>query len=747
MGFKNLIKNLKIYGNIFLGGIGLGYFFWTINEGKDSLLNIILIWILYLVIFCIVFSSLVARINREKFYNVLYKDMKTYLPYSLLLLLSQLNYLPLPNSTIYPIFLFIIISGIVLFLKAKLINWKLEEKIFPVKTNIVPYTLLLILIIIYIFIYSYLSISKYQRLYCGIWDVGIFDQVLWNTLNGKILHSDILGYNFLGEHMCPILLFIAPLYLLWEDVRILFIFQSTVLGLGALPVYLLARDKLKNNFIALCFSTVYLLHPFISRINLFEFHPECLGPLFLLFTFYFLHKKNYKLYFLFLVLSLLIKENFSLIIMGIGVYMLFIEKEKKIGLITVSIGILWAFLSVPLLMQWIRQNTATITDLSVHSHAISRYYHIGKSFSEIINNLIFNPQILLSLITSYERWLTIIILLLPVGFLSIFSIWIFLIPLLDILLNFLSSANVQYLLLYHYSAGIIPFILISAIYGFNNIMLNKRFFKKIPNKNRFHLIAIPLSIYVLTCGILSNYYLGYPPSVQIITDEENYQVIYHKHLFSISPILHTPISKEEEYQNMEVFYLIKELIPNDTPVSVSDAVGAHFTQRTEFYPLKKSRYKEANYILINGRYDPNSEECSEILTELLKDKEFQLLFRERVFSFRGFFLFARNGYEKVIISKAEETVRKIPNSPFAHLILGSIYYNINMLDKAIIEYQKGISLNPHIIDLHKHLGVVYITQGNLKKAIEKLKYVLRLKPNDMDNKYIKELLDKLILYI
>jgi uncharacterized membrane protein len=143
----------------------------------------------------------------------------------------------------------------------------------------------------------------------GFWDLGIFSQIMYNTINGKIMWSDFLNKNLLGEHFSPILFLCVPFYYSWQTPKCLLVIQSIFLSFSAIPVYLLAKEILKNNFAGFIFSIIYLFYPFIERINLYDFHEIALFPFFGFFTLYFYYKKFFKLYFLFIIISFTIKEE------------------------------------------------------------------------------------------------------------------------------------------------------------------------------------------------------------------------------------------------------------------------------------------------------------------------------------------------------------------------------------------------------------------------------------------------------
>ena len=77
-------------------------------------------------------------------------------------------------------------------------------------------------------------------------------------------------------------------------------------------VYWLARDQLKEAWLAVAFAAIFLLFPALQAATLDEFHPVTLVPPLLLFAFYFLVRGKTALYFTFLLLALGCKENISL---------------------------------------------------------------------------------------------------------------------------------------------------------------------------------------------------------------------------------------------------------------------------------------------------------------------------------------------------------------------------------------------------------------------------------------------------
>ena len=65
-----------------------------------------------------------------------------------------------------------------------------------------------------------------------------------------------------------------------------------------------------------------------------------------------------------------------------------------------------------------------------------------------------------------------------------------------------------------------------------------------------------------------------------------------------------------------------------------------------------------------------------------------------------------------------------PDSSFAHLILGNIYYSLGKLDTSVEEYQKAIEIQPEFgVALYK-LGVCQYRMGKLSEALESFQRVI-----------------------
>src|SRR5947209_7481962 len=96
------------------------------------------------------------------------------------------------------------------------------------------------------------AVLRYDTFKAAAFDLGNMDQVLWNTIHGRLFQFTNQAIDWYGPptrlaiHFEPIMLLISTLYLFHADPRLLLIFQTLVLVSGALPVFLLTRRYLPD---------------------------------------------------------------------------------------------------------------------------------------------------------------------------------------------------------------------------------------------------------------------------------------------------------------------------------------------------------------------------------------------------------------------------------------------------------------------------------------------------------------------
>ncbi|HVH62513.1 MAG TPA: DUF2079 domain-containing protein, partial [Candidatus Dormibacteraeota bacterium] len=123
----------------------------------------------------------------------------------------------------------------------------------------------------YFVLYSALAILRHRSYHSFGFDLAVYDQVVWNTTQGRALESTMtqtiaVPHSQLGDHFSPIYLAMVPFYLLYPHPETLLVLETFALALGAWPVYLLARLKLPPGY-AVLWVLVYLLFIPLAYVN------------------------------------------------------------------------------------------------------------------------------------------------------------------------------------------------------------------------------------------------------------------------------------------------------------------------------------------------------------------------------------------------------------------------------------------------------------------------------------------------
>ena len=362
------------------------------------------------------------------------------------------------------------------------------------------------MIFVYVTLFSTMSILKHYAFHSTAFDLSIADYELKHISKGEFYYNNEINDEKLFElHFRPINFLLVPFYWIWPHAETLLIIQSLFLGLGAFPLYLLSKKKLKNEIIALLISGIYLLYVPLEATNLIDFHFNVLAIPFLLFSFYFLENNKYGYFTFFSILAIMCREEIALIIFMVGIYII-LKKNKKIGVIVSGSALIYFIFIVGFLMPSLGEGH-TVLKSGSEDFLQNRYDYLGQSYKEFFGTLITQPVYVLKHISTLPKIKYLFLLFFPVvfGIFSVFAPEILMISLPIFAMNLLSEYDPMYQIYFHYNSGIIPFIFISTIYGVPRFI--KFFNKNIKKFNSKKLLRI-IIISIFSTSLLFSYLYG-----------------------------------------------------------------------------------------------------------------------------------------------------------------------------------------------------------------------------------------------
>lgn len=312
---------------------------------------------------------------------------------------------------------------------------------------------------IYVGLFIFVSCSKYFNFKYTDWDLAIYNQMYHGALHGRP-YSSLLDLSYLGNHVEITSVLLFPIYALFRSALTLLIFQALFLGFAAVPLFMIARDKL-NRAWGLVFVIIYLIYPAVGFTNLNEFHPESFLPFIQFLLFYFFLKNNFKKFFLFLLLCVLSKENMSLMMIMFGFYAWIEKKELRWVVAPVISGIIWFFVYKFIIFPSFCGDKIGLMKI---------YEHLGSNLPQIAKTILLHPVQVIKVIMMPERLSYLLLLFGPLLFLPLLSPLILLIILPNFLQHLLSLRPMEHSIYFYYPSESLAFILIAGVLGLGNLL-------------------------------------------------------------------------------------------------------------------------------------------------------------------------------------------------------------------------------------------------------------------------------------
>lgn len=421
-----------------------------------------------------------------------------------------------------------------------------KKNIKDIKTD----KLIFIPILLYFVMFSILSILKHISFFSTGLDLGFYNQGMWGLIHG-IMPTSITGYPLLGSHVQPVLLLLTPFYFLYHSPITLVIIQTFFIAIGAVPLYLLAKEKLGSSLSSLIISVSYLTYLPLWYANLFDFHPIVLALPFLTFALYFLNKKRYTAFVISMVLASACKEYISLLFIPFGFYLFVKHKKRLLALITAVLGLMWFIVAINLIIPYFLGSS--------YPHLSSNPI-FGNSLYEVFKTFIFHPLFVLKQLVTFNRLAYLALLFAPVGFVFAFFAPEFLfLGITEFMIVLLHGDIPLSEIVYHHQISLVPFILSATVIGIHRITRMVRHVKfKFVNKNN---MMYAITIFIFLMGILSNAVYG------------PFSILYDLNDFDIST----------DY--VKTGHKVVDMIPADASVAVPNWVLPHLSNRDNIFRL------------------------------------------------------------------------------------------------------------------------------------------------------------------
>ena len=389
--------------------------------------------------------------------------------------------------------------------------------------------------------FAALSVLRQRGFATGRFDLGNMVQAVWWTAHGHPLQmTNLHGRQIsrLAAHVDPILAVFGPLWWIWPSPDLLLVTQALAVAAGAWPVYQLGRKHLASSRAALGFALAYLLYPATGWLTLNEFHPVALATPLLLFAFWYLDNDRLVAFALCAVAAAACKEEIGLVAAGFGIWYALARGRLLAGATIALLGVAWSAIAVAVVIPHF--HTAGESDF------YGRYSEVGGSAAGIVKTMFTHPLRIVDAAFSSRDLRYLLELAAPLAALSLLAPLVLIAAVPELAINLLSATPTQTSIHFHYTAGLIPPLMIAAVLG----------------AKRLRRWIVPVAMAVVLAALLGNYRLGPIPGWRHVPGGARFQAT---------------AARVTEHDRIAARAL--DLIPKSAVVSATNTLGAHLSAR------------------------------------------------------------------------------------------------------------------------------------------------------------------------
>jgi hypothetical protein len=184
----------------------------------------------------------------------------------------------------------------------------------------------------------------------GDLDTGNYSNLAWAIFHGEGFRGSVLGRHHLGEHFSPIMLLIAPIYLVVQSADVLMTVQALAVASGIIACAWLLRP---NRFAIVTFIVLCLFHPAVLATWRTQFQPIELGLPLVLLALIAIERRSNTWLIVWTVLLLMTRESAPLSVLGLSIYAAITRRFKLGAILAVAAGI-WFAITMFVLMPYFR---------------------------------------------------------------------------------------------------------------------------------------------------------------------------------------------------------------------------------------------------------------------------------------------------------------------------------------------------------------------------------------------------------
>jgi uncharacterized membrane protein len=476
-----------------------------------------------------------------------------------------------------------------------------------------PFAIVLVAAAGYAAFFSYHTVVHHRNILSSSLDLGLEENVIWNALHsGALFKTTPYGGphgNLVGEHAAYLSYVIAPFYAIHQSAETILVLQSMLIGGAAVPLYLVARKYLPP-WLSCLVAVWYLFYPPLHGSNLYDFHYPPLAPFFLWFTLYFTLARRPVFTFIFAVLTLSVREDISLGLVILGLFLILTNREARFGMLLAAAGVAYFVLMKLVIMPHQRGGQEAF----IHQYA-GLVPDGSHGFSGVMKTVIGNPIFTLGVVLDRDKLIYLLEIFLPLAFFPMRRAIGLLCCVPGFLLTLLSTGyRPLYQISFQYTAHWTAYLFIAVIA--NLAWVGREASRRGPAGavwRRAWIAAISLGI------LVTSYQLG--------------GILQHNATRGGFGVYHFGTTSEDAERRRTLYELLA-MVPKKAKIVSSETIVPQISNRAFSYTLRMGIH-DADYLLFN--VPPGGDERTHVL-EVLSPGAFGVVAE------RGQFVLAKRGH-------------------------------------------------------------------------------------------------------
>lgn len=478
-----------------------------------------------------------------------------------------------------------------------------HEPFQPARRPKLAFGVFIATLVSYIGILCAYTLVDHHNLGTAIYDLGIYDNLVWQTAHGNFLDCTLIkGGNHVSAHFDPIIALIAVVYRVYQHAETLLVLQTVWLASGMIPLYLLARRRLKNEWFATILTVVYALYPALHGVNSFDFHSLAFIVPNLMWAVYLLDTGGFKRYWLVIGLLLITREDISLLNCFIGAYAILIGRTRT-GLMTVLVSGIYLTL-----VKLFAMPDSSLLMASKASYSYVYYYddmipHPKEGVRGLVITTLTNPLFALQVAFKEEKLLFFLHLFMPLLCLPFAAGRKLILTVYGLIFIGLASRKHVFSLHFQYSSLLFPMLFVSVPDGFARVVDSRKLGALGLERGR---LAWTLIFGMLTATLLTSV---------------KYGVIFPNAAFKAGWNRLTRIPTQDMNDRYRRVQDLVARVGPDAAVSLTSEVGPHFSNRRKAYHWPT--VNDADYLVLGTRHFKKDDDKK--LKRLKDRKQFRLV--------------------------------------------------------------------------------------------------------------------------